>query len=77
MGEFKYEIGFDYAYLDVIPDIPIGSWVEIIWACGSRYRMKHTEGNKACWKPRIYDPAIKSFCVIEYFDDASSNGEIK
>lgn len=68
MAEPKYEIGVDYHYFGVIPDIPIGSWVEIIWFCGTRNKMKHTEGNKACWHPRIYDPAIKAFCVTEYPD---------
>lgn len=72
--ELKYKKGVDYLYSGVIPGIPIGSWVEIIWFCGTRNRMKHTEGNKACWHPRIYDPAIKAFCVTEYpaeFEEAA------
>lgn len=74
MAELKYEIGVDYPYFGVIPNIPLGAWVEIIWVCGTRMPMKHTEGNKACWHPRIYDPAIESFCVTKYpagFEEAA------
>lgn len=67
-----YLVGIDYPYLGEIPNIPLGTRLEMILVCGTRIEMKHTQDNKACWFPRIYDPSIEGFRILSYPNQQSS-----